>query len=175
MGLSVIVPYHWVSWWLMKWRRVVQKISNGCHGMRKDENQNQMRCICTAADLGTRLKSPVIMCFLGNALCYHYIAPSWPCLDEWQEGSPPVACHGGTLTTMQGLQPALAQSGRQSLLQPLGLFGKPCWIAHFVCGIRAGGKAAPFADTSVTSLPTPWQSTAVWCNSECVRGRDRKT
>lgn len=28
---------------------------------------------------------------------------------------------------------------RQSVTLPAqGLFGKPCWIAHFVCGIRAG-------------------------------------
>lgn len=77
--------------------------------------------------------------------------------------------HGGTGTTMQGPRRARAQSVRQTVTAPAsGLFGKPCWIAHFVCGIRAGGKAASFADTSATGLPMLWQSTAVWCHSKGV-------
>lgn len=37
----------------------------------------------------------------------------------------PVACQGGTQTTMKGLQPAHAQSGRQSLYQPRACLGNP--------------------------------------------------
>lgn len=37
----------------------------------------------------------------------------------------PVASQGGTQTTMKGLQPALAQSGRQSLFQPRACLGNP--------------------------------------------------
>lgn len=68
----------------------------------------------------------------------HYIAPLWPCLYEWQEGSPllPWWHRDNNAGPAAG-----SRSVRQTVTLPAsGLFGKPCWIAHFVCGIRAGAK-----------------------------------
>lgn len=81
----------------------------------------------------------------------------------------PVACHGGTETTMQGLQPALAQSGRQSLFQPRAGFGKPCWIAHFVCGIRAGAKLLHLLIPQLPACQRPGKAQP--CGATCMRNR----
>jgi len=62
--------------------------------------------------------APVMMWFLGHAgvLSIQATAVTFVYLNGRKE-----VRHGGTESTMQGLQPALAQSGRQSLFQPPGL------------------------------------------------------
>lgn len=123
------------SGWIMKWWCVIQIVSNGFDCPKEDKKTKHKGAFVY---LQTHMsKHEAIMCFSVYAVSYQYIAQQWPWIYEWQEGSP---CGMPLWHTDNNAVPAAAtRSVRQTVTLPAaGLFGKPCWIAHFVCGIRAG-------------------------------------
>lgn len=151
MGLSDIVPYHWVQCWTMKWAWAVLILSKWVSECKK-RGKNKLCYDCMQFKVCSKSS---INCMIMTLSILH----------EWQEGSPrglPWWHSDNNAGPIAG-----SRSVRQTVTpQASGLFGKPCWIEHFVCGIRAGAKPLHLLIPQLPACQRP--DKAQWCGAAII-------